>query len=91
VSECPDLADYCEYLPDGSRQPCFAPAGLVPVRPSWQLLRFTCAHHLPAWASRIQGRYVVLERGVYERATRSHGLDVAERGIDYLRWVREEE
>jgi hypothetical protein len=21
-----DLADFCEYLPDGSRQPCYAPA-----------------------------------------------------------------
>ncbi len=27
------LTDYCEYLPDGSRRPCYAPAALVLVRP----------------------------------------------------------
>jgi len=29
-----ELADYCEYLPDGSRQPCYAQASLVLVRPN---------------------------------------------------------
>ena len=28
-----DLADYCEYLPDGSRQPCYGQASFVLVRP----------------------------------------------------------
>lgn len=35
----PDLPDYCEYLPAGSRQPCYAPAPLVLVRPSGPALR----------------------------------------------------
>lgn len=61
-----ELADYCEYLPDGSRQPCYAPAALVLVRPTGDVLRFTCADHLPAWATRIQGRYLVLERDEQE-------------------------
>jgi hypothetical protein len=51
-----DLADYGEYLSDGSRRPCYAPAGLVVVRPNGEALRFSCADHLPAWATRIQGR-----------------------------------
>jgi hypothetical protein len=55
------LADNCEYLPDGSRQPCYAPAGLVLVRPTGLTLRFSCAEHLPAWATRIRGAYIVLE------------------------------
>ncbi len=62
------LADYCEYVPDGSRQPCFAPATLVLVRPSGDTLRFSCAEHLPAWASRIRGRYLVLERDEWEQS-----------------------
>ena len=37
------LADYCLYLPDGSRQPCYAPAGFVLVRPGGNTLRFSCA------------------------------------------------
>jgi len=61
-----ELADFCERLPDGSRQPCYAPAGLVLVRPSGQTLRFTCAEHVPAWESRIQGRYLVLDRDKWE-------------------------
>jgi hypothetical protein len=61
-----DLAGYCEYLPDGSRQPCYAQASLVLVRPSGETLRFTCREHLPAWATRIQGRYLVLERDEWE-------------------------
>ena len=39
------LADFCEWLPDGSGQPCYAPAALVLVRPSGHTLRFTCAEH----------------------------------------------
>jgi len=66
MSSGQELADYCEYLPDGSYQPCYAPAGLVLVRPGGETLRFTCAEHLPAWADRIQGRYLVLERDEWE-------------------------
>ena len=62
------LADYCQYLPDGSRQPCYAPASLVLVRPGGATLRFTCREHLPAWATRIHGRYLVLERDAWEVA-----------------------
>jgi hypothetical protein len=47
------LADWCEFLPEGSRRPCYAPAALVLVRPSGETVRFTCADHLPAWASQI--------------------------------------
>jgi hypothetical protein len=57
----PELADYCEFLPEGSRRPCYAPATFVLVRPSGETLRFTCAEHLPAWATRVHGRYLVLE------------------------------
>ena len=57
-----DLAGYCEWLPDGSRQPCYAPAPLVLIRPSGETLRFTCAEHLPLWAGRVQGEYSVLSR-----------------------------
>jgi hypothetical protein len=60
------LAAYCEWLPNGSRRPCYAAAGLVLVRPSGQTLRFTCAEHAPAWAGRIHGRYLVLEREEWE-------------------------
>ncbi len=56
------LADYCQYLPDGSRRPCYAPAGFVIVRPSGETLRFSCAEHREAWATRIRGRYLVLEK-----------------------------
>ena len=68
----PELADYCEYLPDGSRRPCYAPAALVLVRPNGEALRFTCAEHLPPWATRIRGRYLVLERGEWERRSRGY-------------------
>jgi hypothetical protein len=61
-----DLLGYCEYLPAGGRRPCYAPAPLVLVRPDGETLRFTCADHLPAWATRIQGRYLVLERDEWE-------------------------
>jgi hypothetical protein len=44
----PDFADYWQYLPDGSRQPCYAPAFLVLVRPNGETLGFSCADHLPA-------------------------------------------
>ncbi len=56
-----ELADYCEWLPDGSRQPCYAPATLVLVRRGGETLRFSCAAHRDAWATRIRGRYLVLE------------------------------
>ena len=62
-----ELADFCEYLPDDSRQPCYAPAGFVLVRPGGQTLRFSCAEHRDAWAVRIQGRYEVLERDEWVR------------------------
>ena len=67
-----DLADYCEYLPDGCRQPCCAPAMLVLVRPGGHTLRFSCAEHLAAWASRIQGRYLVLEWDEWEARDRGY-------------------
>jgi hypothetical protein len=60
------LADFREWLPNGSRQPCHAAAGLVLVRPSGHTLRFTCAAHAPAWAARIHGRYLLLEREEWE-------------------------
>ncbi len=63
-----DLAGYCEFLPDGSRRPCYAPAAFVLVRPGGQTLRFSCADHLPAWASRIRGRYLVVEREEREQS-----------------------
>ena len=62
------LADFCEYLPDGSRQPCYAWAGFVVVRPSGQTMRFTCAAHREAWAERIQVAYRVIERAAWESA-----------------------
>ena len=35
--------------------------------PGWiEALRFTCANHLPVWATRIRGAYVVLERDEWE-------------------------
>lgn len=45
---------------------CQAPAALVLVRPSGETLGFTCGEHLPGWATRIQGRYLVLERDEWE-------------------------
>jgi hypothetical protein len=62
----PTLADFREWIPDGSRQPCHAPAGLVLVRPSGHTLRFICTTHAPAWAGRIHGAYRVLERAEWE-------------------------
>ena len=62
----PELPDYCQYLPDGNRRPCYGLASLVLVRPSGETLSYTCREHLPAWASRIQGRYLVLERDEWE-------------------------
>jgi hypothetical protein len=44
-----------------SRQPCYPQASLVLVRPSGETLDFSCAEHREAWATRIRGRYVVLE------------------------------
>jgi hypothetical protein len=60
------LADYCEWLPDGSRRPCYAPAGLVLVRANGETLGFSCAEHRDAWAARIRGVYLVLERDEWE-------------------------
>jgi hypothetical protein len=53
----PSLADCCEWLPDGGRRPCYALASLVLARPNGEDLRFSCAEHRDAWASRIRGRY----------------------------------
>jgi hypothetical protein len=61
-----ELADFCEYLPDGSRRPCYAPAALVLVRPSGETLGFSCGAHLTGWAGRIRGAYLVLERDEWE-------------------------
>jgi hypothetical protein len=60
------LADFCQWWPVGEARPCYAPAGLVLVRPSGETLRFTCAEHLPAWANQIQGKYRVFERDEWE-------------------------
>ncbi len=62
----PSLPDYCLYVPDGSRQPCYAPASLVLVRPSGETLRFACRAHRDAFAKRISGPYLVLERAEWE-------------------------
>jgi hypothetical protein len=66
-----ELADYCQWWPEGTRRQCYAPASFVLVRPNGETLRFSCAEHLPAWATRIQGRYLVLERDEWE----AHGRD----------------
>jgi len=47
-------------------------AALVFVRPNGEDLRFSCADHVPAWASRIQGRYLVLERNEWEARGRGY-------------------
>jgi hypothetical protein len=47
------LADYCQWLPDGSRRPCYGPASLVLVRPDGETLGFSCA------AARTRGLLVV--------------------------------
>lgn len=60
------LADFCQWWPEGQRRPCYAPAGLVLVRPSGQTVGFSCAAHAPAWAGRIHGKYRVLEWGEWE-------------------------
>ena len=72
-----ELADFCLWWPMGGR-PCYAPASLVLVRPSGETLRFSCAEHRDAWASRIRGRYVVLERPEWE--VRGAGYRGAELG-----------
>jgi hypothetical protein len=46
-----ELADYCEYLPDGSRRPCYAAATLVLVRLGGEMLWFSCAGARPTEAS----------------------------------------
>lgn len=60
------LPDFCEWLPEGGHQPCYAAAALVLIRPSGVTLRFSCAEHREAWAARIQGRYLVLEQEEWE-------------------------
>lgn len=60
-----ELPDFCEWVPDSSRWPCYAPAALVLVRPGGETLRFV-PRHLSAWPSRIQGRYLMLERDEWE-------------------------
>jgi hypothetical protein len=67
-----ELADFCEWWPEGQPRPCYAPASLVLVRPSGETLGFTCAEHAPAWANRIQGRYDVLERDEWEARGRGY-------------------
>ena len=60
------LADYCLYWPVGARRPCYGPASLVLVRPNGETLDFSCAEHRDAWATRIRGAYLVLERAEWE-------------------------
>ena len=67
-----ELADYCEWWPLGERRPCYAPAYLVVVRPDGETLRFSGAEHRDAWASRIRGRYLVLERDEWEARGRGY-------------------
>lgn len=66
-----DLADYCEWLPEGTRRPCYAPASLVLVRSSGATLGFTYPEHAP-------GKYAVLERDEWE--ARGRGYRVTELG-----------
>jgi hypothetical protein len=66
------LAYYCQWLPDGSRQPCYAPAAFVLVRPSGETLTFSCEAHREAWAAQIRGKYEVLERTEWERQGRGY-------------------
>jgi len=66
IQHQPDLADFCEWWPLGEQRPCYAPAGLVVVRPSGQALRFSCDAHREGGAARIQGEYLVLERTDWE-------------------------
>ena len=47
-------------------------AALVLVRPSSETLGFTCVEHAPAWAGRIQARYLVLERDEWEARGRGY-------------------
>ena len=60
------LADYCQWWPERTPRPCYGQAAYVLLRPSGETLRFTCAEHVPAWATRIQGRCLVLERDEWE-------------------------
>jgi len=36
------------------------------VRPSGETLGFSCGEHREAWAARIRGRYLVLQRDEWE-------------------------
>jgi hypothetical protein len=61
------LPDFCEYAElIGPSVPCYQQAHHVLVRPSGETLRFSCTPHLPAWASRVRGRYLVLSRETWE-------------------------
>jgi len=60
------LAKYCQWWPVGDPNPCYAPATFVFLRLSGETLRFTCRAHRDAWASRIRGPYLVLERAEWE-------------------------
>ena len=66
------LADYCQWWPDGTCRPCYASASFVLACPSGETLGFTCAEHAPAWAGRIQGRYLVLECAEWEARGRGY-------------------
>ena len=66
MNVCRSLADFCEWLPESSRRPCYQPARLVLVRPSGETLGFSCAAHREAWATQIQGTCEVLERAEWE-------------------------
>ena len=72
------LAAFCEWWPVGERHPCYAPATFVLVRPTGERLRFVCRAHRDAWASRIRGPYLVLERDEWE--ARGAGYRGAELG-----------
>jgi hypothetical protein len=48
------------------------------------------AKRLPVPLRRPGGKPSFCERGTYERVARSQKVDGIERGIAYLRWVREE-
>jgi hypothetical protein len=58
----PTFADFYEWLPDGSREPCYGPAGFVLVRPDGENLRFSCVKHREGWATRTRGPYRVVGR-----------------------------
>jgi hypothetical protein len=50
----------------GRCEPYVRRLGSCLVRPNGEALWFTCVDHKDAWASRIHGRYIVLERDEWE-------------------------